>query len=177
MLDLENGNRSQLRSRGRPMSNRTMQQKALKLRKQRRAIPKYLMKSGIIPNKGVLGEYKERAQGLGISEAEVDLLIKTLYKRDPIPSIPAGESKEIKALLKRLKEDIPEQYFFSVLDNCWHNTICFYNGQKTCFVMAHTDLRRQITRRSIEYGSKDRIMQAYYSDKIIWISCKSIRTG
>src|SRR5260370_42609462 len=116
MLDLENGNRSQLRSRGRPMSNRTMQQKALKLRKQRRDMPKYLMKSGIIPNKGVLGEYKERAKGLGVSEDEINLLIKTLYKRDAIPSIPAGESKEIKALLKKLKERIPEQHFFSVLD-------------------------------------------------------------
>ena len=159
------------------MSNRTMQQKALKLRKQRRAMPKHLMKSGIIPNRGVLGEYKERAKGLGVSEDEINLLVKTLYKRDPIPSIPAGTSKEIKALLKRLKEDIPEQHFFSVLDNCWHNTICFYNAQKTCFVMAHTDLRKLITRRSIEYGSKNRIMQAYYSGKIIWISCKSIQSG
>ena len=159
------------------MTNRTMKAKGEKLRRQRRAMPKYLMKSGIVPNTGVLGEYKERAKGLGVSEAEVDLLIRTFYKRDPIPSIPAGESKEIKALLKELKERIPEQYFFSVLDNCWHNTVCFYNAQKTCFVMAHTDLRRQVTRRSIEYASKDRIMQAYYSDKIIWISCTSIRSG
>ncbi len=159
------------------MSNRTMKAKGEKLRKQRRAMPKWLMKSGIVPNTGVLGEYKERALGLGVSEAEVDMLIRTFYKRDPIPSIPAGESKEIKALLKELKERIPEQYFFSVLDNCWHKTICFYNAQKTCFVMAHTDLRRQVTRRSIEYASKDRIMQAYYSDKIIWISCTSIRSG
>ncbi len=159
------------------MSNRTMQQKTLKLRKQRRAMPKELMRNGIVPNRGVLGEYKERAKGLGVSEDEVNLLIKTIYKRDPTPSIPAGESKEIKALLKELKERIPEQYFFSVLDNCWHKTICFYNAQKTCFVMAHTDLRKLITRRSIEYNSKDRIMQAYYSGKIIWISCKSIRAG
>src|SRR6266404_705085 len=163
--------------RGKDMANRTMQQKALKLRKQRRAMPKELMRSSIIPNRGVLGEYKERVKGLGISEDEVNLLIKTFYKRDPIPSIPAGESKEIKALLKELKERIPEQHSFSVLDNCWHKTICFYNAQKTCFVMAHTDLRKLITRRSIEYASKERIMQAYYSDKIIWVSCTSIRAG
>ncbi len=158
------------------MSNRTMQQKALKLRKQRRAMPKYLMKSGIIPNRGVLGEYKERAKGLGVSEDEINLLIQTLYKRD-VPVMVSKNREKVLELLRELKQRVPEMLFFSVVDTPYYNTLVFFNIQKTCFVMAESDLRKEITRRSIEYGSKDRIMQAYYSDKIVWISCTSIKSG
>lgn len=158
------------------MSNRTMQQKAAKLKRQRRAMPKELMRSGIVPNRGVLGEYKQRAAGLGISEEEVDFLIRTIYKRDPIVGIPAGRS-EVLELLKELKTRVPEMLFFVVLDNCWYNTTCFFNAQKTCFVLAHTDIRRGITMRSIEYGSKERALHVYHHNKVTWISCTSIKSG
>lgn len=150
-----------------------MQAKALKLRNQKRKMPKELMRSGIVPNRGVLGEYKERAKGLGISEAEVDNLIRTIYKRDPIVGIPAGRT-EVLELLKELKHQVPEMLFFVVLDNCWYNVTCFFNAKKTCFVLAYTDQRRLITKRSIEYASKERALQVYHSGKVVWVSCKSL---
>lgn len=153
-----------------------MQQKALKLRNQKRKMPKELMRSGIIPNRGVLGEYKERAKGLGISEAEVDILIKTLYNRDPIVSVPAGKAEVIQRA-KELKEKIPELLCFTVLDNCWYKVKCFFNPRKTCFVIVFTDLRKSISKRSIEYATKERALQVYHSNKVVWVSCKTIASG
>jgi hypothetical protein len=157
------------------MTNRTMKQKALKERRQRRAWAKPLaMASGIVPNRGVLGEYKERAAGLGISEYEVDQLIKKLYKRDAIEGIPAGRT-EVLALLRELKRQVPEMFFFSIVDTPFWNAICFYNSEKTCYVLALTDLRKHTVRRSIEYGSKERALHVWNHNKVVWVSHKSIR--
>ncbi len=154
-----------------------MQQKSLKLRRQRRAWAKPLARaSGIVPNRGVLAEYKERAAGLGISEYEIDQLIRKLYKRDSIEGIPAGRV-EVLALLKELKQQVPEMHFFSILDNGWWHAACFYNSEKTCFVLALTDLRKHTVRRSIEYGSKERALHVWNHNKVIWVSHRSIRSG
>lgn len=158
------------------MTNRTMQQKGLKLRRQKRAMPKELMRSGIIPNRGVLGEYKERAKGLGIDEGEINQLIKMLYKRDVIDGIPAGRA-EVLELLRELKRQVPEMLFFNILDNCWFNVICFFNAQKTCYVLSFTDIRKHIVKRSIEYASKERALHVWHHGKVVWVSCKSIASG
>lgn len=152
------------------MSNRTMKQKALKLRKQRRAWAKpYGRPSGITVNTAVLHEYQNRVHTLGIPEYEIDELIKKLYKRDAIHGMTAGQ-KEVNDLLAELKRKVPEMLFFSILDTSYHKCICFFNSQKTCFVLFHTDIRKQITRRSIEYATKDRALHVWNTDKVTWVS-------
>lgn len=159
------------------MANRTMQAKSLKLRRQKRAWAKPLaIASGITPNRGVLGEYKERAKGLGLSEYEQDQLIRLFYKRDPIVGTPAGRA-EVLALLEELKKRVPELMFFEVLDNCYQRCVLFYNSDKTCWIVSHTDKRKHITRRSIEYGTKSRALQVWYMDKVIWVSHQPIQEG
>ena len=159
------------------MANRTMQQKGSKLRRQRRAWAKPLSRaSGITPNRGVLGDYKERALGLGVDENEINELIKKLYGREAIEGIAAGRA-EVLELMRELKQRVPEMLFFNVLNNCFHHVVCFFNSQKTCYVIAHTDLRKMTTKRSMEYDSKERILHQYYHDKIVWVSCVSIQSG
>lgn len=157
------------------MANRTMQQKRMKMRRERRAWAKpYSRPSGIIPNKGVLKEYKERAAGLGISEYEQDLLVQKHYKRDPIASVPAGESKEVKAALRRLKEQLPEMQFFNILDNSSYRLRCYFNSDKTCYVLVFKNKEKNIEYRSIEYASRQRVMYVWEKNKVTWISTKRL---
>src|SRR6266852_3265759 len=152
------------------MSNRTMKQKANKLRRQRRAWAKsYSRPSGIIVNRGVLQEYKERACGLGISEFEVDETIRILYNREPIAGVTAGRT-EIFEMLRELKKRVPELAYFSVVDTPYHRVLCYYNSTNTSYTITHTDIRKQILRTSIEYGSKQRALYVWQQDKVTWIS-------
>jgi hypothetical protein len=139
------------------MANRTMQQKRLKMRRQRRAWAKsYSMPKHIVANRSVLGEYKQRAKGLSI-ETSTDYVLRQM---------------EVLTLPDNLKE---QKLFFVILDNCWHRVVCFFDSRKTCFVLSHTDKRKQLVHRSIEYASKDRALQVWHMNKVIWI--ESIRSG
>ncbi len=151
------------------MTNQVMKQKAMKARRQRRAWAKqYSMPSGIVPNKGVLGDYKERAKGLGVDEYQVDLLIRALYGRDPQVGDKPG--KEMEQVLARLKKLLPELHFFQIIDNCYQRGICFFDAKKTTFILAHTDKRRKTYKTSIAYSTKELALAMYYADRVIWMS-------
>jgi len=146
-----------------------MKQKAMEAKRQRRAwAKKYSMPSGIILNKGVLGEYRDRTLGLGVNEHEVDALIQKLYGRDPIVGKPPGKL-EVEQLLTRLKKVVPELHFFQIMDNCYQRGICFYDVKKTTFILAHTDKRRKTYKTSIAYPSKELALAMYYGDRVIWM--------
>ena len=151
------------------MVNRVMKQKRDKARRQRRAWAKqYSMPSGIVPNKGVLGEYKERASGLGVNEREVDKLIQVLYGRDPIVGKTPGKV-EVEQLLARLKKTVPELHFFQIMDNSYQRGICFFDAKKTTFILAHTDKRRKTYKTSIAYPSKELALSMYHAGRVIWM--------
>jgi hypothetical protein len=141
------------------MANRTMQQKRVKMRRERRAWAKsYSMPKYIVANRGVLGEYKQRAKGLGKDVSDLEWALDV-----------ARRGKEVLALPANLQE---QKLFFTILDNCWHRTVCFFNSQHTCFVLSHTDKRRGVIKRSIEYASKDRALQVWHMSKVVWIEIK-----
>lgn len=153
------------------MANRVMKQKANKARRQRRAWAKeYSRSSGMTVNRGVLQEYKERACGLGVSEYEVDELIRTLYGREPILGV-SPRRKEVMDLLKRLKKIVPQMLFVEIHDNSVQRTVLFFNSTKTCWVVGHTNKKVGMTSTSIEYGSKERALSQFYSNKTVWVSC------
>jgi hypothetical protein len=153
------------------MANRTMQQKSMKLRRERRAwAKKYSMQSQVTgPNRGVLQEYKERACGLGVSEFEIDETIKRLYKRDPIHGIAAGKV-EVLQTLAELKKRVPDLLSFVVMDNCFHRVVCMFNSEQTRYSLAHTDKRKHLLRTSREYYSKKQALEYWTADKVTWIS-------
>ena len=156
------------------MVNRVMKQKRDKAKRQRRAwAKKYSMPSGIVPNKGVLGEYKDRALGLGVDEYQVDLLIQAIYGRDPIVGKPPGKL-EVEQLLDRLKKIVPELHFFQIMDNSYQRSICFFDAKKTTFILAHTDKRRKTYKTSIAYSTKELALAMYYADRVIWMHFEEI---
>lgn len=151
------------------MANRTMAAKSLKLKRQKRAWAKpYSSPSLHTPNRGVLQEYKLRAVMLGVPEYEVDDWIRKLYGRDPFTGTPAGRA-EVVQLMKELKLVVPQLLFFELIDNSYQRALCWYNTDKTCWVITHTDKRRAQFRRSIEYGSKARALKLYYQDRLTWV--------
>lgn len=164
------------------MANRVMQQKKQKMKRERRAWARPLsIAGGKTPAKGVIQEYKERAKGLGIDEAEVNRLILQLYGHLPFTCTPAGiaemKQKGLDKLVAELKEIVPQLYFFTLIDNCYQRCRVYFNAQKTCFIIVHDDLRRKVIRRSIEYHDKDLIVSKWHSGKITWIRYSQIQSG
>jgi hypothetical protein len=153
------------------MANRTMQAKSLKLRRQRRAWAKPLARSNhTVPNKGVLQDYKERAKGLGVNEAEVDDMIRRYYKREPFSGTGPGR-KEVITLLEELRHIVPAMLFFDIFPaNCYQRCRCFFNSQKTCYILVHDDYKRGTVRRSIEYPSLERASSLWFREKVTWVN-------
>lgn len=161
--------------KGSTMANRTMKAKALKERRQRRAWAKPLsIAGGQRPNRGVIQEYKERTCLLGVPEYEIDELIRILYGRDPIVSVPPGKV-EIAETLKRLKNIIPQLLFFVHHDNSYQRVVVFFNSSKTCWVIAHTNKRRKVTLTSMEYGDKERALAQFERGKTVWVHLEPVK--
>ena len=146
-----------------------MQQKAAKHRRQRRAWAKpFSMPSHITHNRGVLGEYQERAKGLAINEAEIDDLIRRYYKHEPFSGTGPGR-KEIAELLLELKHLVPAMLFFDIFpENCYQRVRMFFNSSKTCWIIVHNDFRRKTVRRSIEYPTKELALDRWHRSKVTW---------
>ena|SRR5437773_2635196 len=156
------------------MANRVMKAKAQKAHRQRRAWAKaYAMPSGITPNRGVLQEYKERACGLGVSEFEVDELIRTFYNREPMQGALPGNPEMLKKVMERLRKLCPEMLFFVIHDDNYQKSICWFNSSKTCYVISHTDKKKNVIKTSLEYGNKERALSQYDSGKTVWVSIQS----
>lgn len=152
------------------MANRVMQQKIHKMQRQRRAWARPLsIGGGKTPAKGVIQEYKHRAKGLGVDEAEIDRLILETYGHLPFACTPSGKT-EIKELLRRLKEDVPQLYFFDIFpENCYQRVRCYHNAQRSCFIIVHDNFRRRVIHQSIEYHDKDLAVSKWHSGKVTWI--------
>jgi hypothetical protein len=157
--------------RGMEMANRTMQQKSRKMRDQRRAWAKPLSRSNhAIPNRGVLGEYKERAKGLALSEVEIDDLIRRYYKHEPFTGTGPGR-KAAQDLMQELYYLVPGMLFFDVFPaNCYQRCRLYFNATRTCWILVHDDYRKKTVRRSMEYPSKENAVKAWHTDKVVWVA-------
>jgi|SRR3569833_1186498 len=148
------------------MANRTMQQKEMKMR---RAWAKpFSRPSMIVPNRGILQQYKNAAKGLAVPDYEVDQMIRDLYGRDPFKNTPSARA-EVVQLLEQMKLHVPSLQFFQLIDNCYQRALCWFNPTQTCYVLTHTDKRRHMFKRSMEYPSKADAMSAYHRDKVVWV--------
>jgi len=147
-----------------------MQQKGLKLRRQKRAWAKtYGRSNHTVPNRGVLNEYKERALGLGVNEFEVDELIRTQYNREAIYGFTPGQ-KEVHELMADMRKRVPELMSFTLMDNAFYKATCNFNADRSCYSISITDKRAGVMRTSIEYGSKALAVGQFHNDKLRWAS-------
>ncbi len=135
------------------MTNRTMQQKALKLRRQRRAWARpLLIRSGIRPNAEVISGYKQSAKGLALSDQELDALVYMLFGTQH-KGISPPRKAVADTLLSIEKDDISDFFYRTILDNQYQRVRAYHNGTETNWTVVHENFSQNYIRRSIIYGS------------------------
>lgn len=145
------------------MANRNMQQKAMKMRRQKRAWAKSLQRRGLMqPNRDVIKEYKAHARGL----EDKDFVDSVANEILPF------KNKEKLRRQAELEAGLP--------DNCDHRIIgptgrdalqeswIYFNSQKNCFVLVHVDLEESIERKSQTYSSLEMLMMVWEGGAIRW---------
>lgn len=151
------------------MANTVMAAKRLKLKNQIKKLPRQ-MPTGATPNRGVLNEYKERAKGLGVNEAEIDNFIRSYYKRDPWSGT-GPERLAVYELLSEIKRLVPEMLYFEMIpQNSIQRLRCYFNSRKTVFVLAWDLYRKRQTFRSMEYPTRDAVVRQWNRQKVVWVT-------
>lgn len=154
------------------MANRTMAQKTLKLKRQRRAWAKQYRRRGLmVPNREVIQEYKERAQGLAIHMDAADVAAEALMP---------GKI-EIRERLKeqaQLEAELPNGCNLRIAGPTGKDQLqcswIYFTARKDCFVLVHTDLEKSIERRSTTYSSLEFLIFCWENDAIKWVYNKKI---
>lgn len=151
------------------MVNRTMQQKMIKIKKQRRAWARPLqVKSGIRPNFDVIRQYKQSAKGLAMSDEQADALYRRLFKRDPWKG--NGPARlEVLKLLVEMKDKTPDYLFFSILDSNTLRVRVYFDSLKTTFYIVEEDFTYGVVRRSILYSTKERAISVWHTSSVAWV--------
>lgn len=164
------------------MANRTMQQKRLKMARQRRAWAKqYRQRSFMVPNREVIKEYKHHAKGLEVDERVIDelIILQQIKDKNPNPGIPQMVSEERKAALRRQAElEMETNTDLRVLGPTGRDALqeswIYFNSQKTCFVLQHIDKIDGIERKSVTYSSRELLMMCWEGGQVRWNNKKRI---
>lgn len=164
--------------RWRVMANRTMQQKVLKMKRQRRAWAKTLSRRGYMqPNRDVINEYKHHAQGLEVDEARIDEAVRLMRVKDGETNPQKREfdaEPRLDALRKQaeLEAILPDgcDFKFSgpTVPDMYQETFIYFNSKKTKFVLVLRDLEQKIERTSVVFSSKELLMLSWEMDMVYW---------
>jgi len=162
------------------MANRVMQQKRLKMARQRRAWAKeFRQRNFRQPNREVINEYKQRNLGLEVDEAHINALVilQQIKEKDPNPGIPVMVSEERKAVLRRQAEleasiDCDMRVLGPTGRDALQESWIYFNSLKTCFVLLHIDKVDGIERKSTTYSSKELLLMYWEAGQVRWINEK-----
>ena len=154
------------------MPARWMEAKKIKQRRERRAWSRpFTVKSGIIPNRGVIQQYQATAKGLGLEEA------KTRF-----PNVAPGKhdiNERIDEIIEGFRVEGQKRFddplFITVIDNTLQRCRVFFNSQKTCFILQHVSWKERVVRISISYANMDRAQQVWVQGKVTWRVKRLIR--
>lgn len=151
--------------------NKNMEQKRMKMRRQKRAWANSLRGRGMQqPNRDVIQMYAKHARGLEDKEF-VDRLADSLG-----PAI--ARRKEMLAQLGELHGWLPDGCHLSFNgpgpQTPYQECRTYTNSRHDCFVVVHKDLKHGIERRSTTYSSKALLLMCWEGDAIMWVFKKSI---
>ena len=157
------------------MANRTMQAKALKLKRQRRLFPKNYaadyIPCGAGPDKFLMREHKLRTKSLAFDDA----YMKRLEERQRFKGVPAGRYEVLKRL-KMLEETFGADYHFVNLRNDNQQLVqLFYNSERTAFAIVETDFENLVVRMSMKYMDKERCIATWKSNKLRWVQADPLK--
>lgn len=160
------------------MANRTMQQKVLKMKRQRRAWAKTLSRRGYMqPNRDVIKEYKHHAQGLEVDERKVDEAVRLMRIKDGELN-PKKRNFQSKARLDALRRQaeleatLPDgcdlKFSGPTVPDIYQETFIYFNSKKTKFVLVLRDLEQRIERVSVVFSSKELLVMCWEMDRVYW---------
>ena len=153
------------------MANRSMQAKTLKMKKARRSFPKSYSSDfipvGRAPNRELMAGYKEHARGLAFDATYMEWL-ETKYQRFH-GKTPERVYCEARAALQRIEELAPAKMCFKLMENSALRTRCFFNAERTVWVIMEEDFRKGVVRTSMTYSCKDNIIYAWKREKLRWV--------
>lgn len=159
-----------------------MQQKTLKMKRQRRAWAKQFRQRGYMaPNREVIREYKHHAAGLEVDERTIDelIILQQIKEKHPNPGVPQMTSDARKAALKRqaeLEKDTGCEMRVlgpSGRDQLQESWI-YFTSRRDCFVLVHRDLDIGIERRSTTFSSMELLTMCWERGAIPWVNKKPI---
>ncbi len=146
------------------MANRAMQQKRLKMARERRAWAKaYQRRTPKPPNREAIQHYAAHARGLEDNQ----------FVDSPPPKITAKQKQQ--ALLELM---MPTDCDMSVrgptTPDIFQESLIYFNPTKTKFVLVIKDLEQRIERISIVFSSKELLIMCWEMDRVNWVGRRSI---
>lgn len=120
------------------------------------------VKSGIVPNRAVIQQYKQTAAGLGLEEA-----------RTRFPNVAPGR-KDISDRIEDILGAFDDPLFITIIDNTFQRCRLFFNGEMTCYILQHVNWKTREVRLSITYATKQRALQVWTQSKVCWIKKMSL---
>lgn len=178
------------------MANRTMQAKAMKLRRQIRRPPRRMsddvpgafekhsgtpiparlkaegVRAPMAPIKDILQIYKNSAKSLEHDPHEDDLLIIRYYGRVTFPGIPPAR-KEVLEHIARIRQVSEELQSFEILRTAVHRARVFYNPTKTKFIISYENFKEGVIRTSMTYQFRQNLIDDFRQDKLIWVEIRA----
>jgi hypothetical protein len=153
------------------MANRVMEQKRIKIRRQRRAWAVSFERSGMkTPNRVVINEYKQRAKGLMLDDDISESIIQK-FAHDERRRVALEHQAKMELLIEeglRFKGPGP--------DNKYEESWVYFNSQRTSFFVIHRDKSLGIERRSILYSCKEILITKWNMGKVTWAEAYELRT-
>ena len=159
------------------MANRSMEAKKIKMKNAKRLIPKSYSSDyipvGLPPNREVMSGYKDRARGLAFDAKYMEWLENSFQR---FKCKPPGRV-EVEAHIRRLEVTVPQLLFFKLMENSAIRARCFFNSEKSIFVIMEEDFKKGEVRTSMTYSSKDNIIYAWRKQKLRWVVFTKSNTG
>lgn len=152
------------------MPNRVIEAKRLKMQRQGKSkrFAKAWMSSGTGPNMEVVAGYAARAR----INPDQEYLDK-MFPGSPMANARINHIRE--RLLKLARESDPVRNFVLFSDSR-KRVRAFFNIEHTLWYMVKEDFDQQVVFKSITYGSKARLLDAYNRQKIVYTETVSLQS-
>jgi hypothetical protein len=146
------------------MANRAMQQKRLKMARERRAWAKaYQRRTPKPPNREAIQHYAAHARGLEDNQ----------FVDSPPPVITAKQKQQ--ALLELMMPiDCDMSVRGPTTPDIFQESLIYFNPTKTKFVLVIKDLEQRTERISYVFSSKELLILSWEQDMVCWVGKRSI---
>lgn len=150
------------------MANRSMQAKALKMKRMKRTFPRYMSADyipvGMPPNRLVMSEYKERTRSLAFDQKYMDWLDTVSRFRGKPPG-----KLEAENAWKRIKDACPNLMNVVLEKTQVRDVKMFFNSERTQFIILEENYVGRYIRASIRYQDRNRCIARFKSNEVRWV--------